>query len=71
LTLVVVLPTPPFWFATQKIFAMYARLDQDTFLDIYRSYHSNDLYGFYGLYDCNRRNGLYGLYGTAVYSRSI
>jgi len=37
---VVVLPTPPFWFATQKIFAMYAFISHtvNTIKTIYTIY---------------------------------
>jgi hypothetical protein len=38
LTLVVVLPTPPFWFATQKIFAIFS-FPRCGYKASYRSYN--------------------------------
>jgi hypothetical protein len=45
LTLVVVLPTPPFWFATQNIFAMNALI---------RQRNNNTRYGLFNKYSIYR-----------------
>jgi hypothetical protein len=56
----VVLPTPPFWFATQNILAMYL-LIVDATTDLYHLYYQNRIFDLVRIFGINHINGLYDL----------